>query len=263
MNKIITLLLLICFNIMPVSALEFDTSIDENIRKNYNVSQNEDILPALPNVVPTADNNFVSERKNYNPTGKIYVIKGGTKILLNSQRAISDRINKGCKVSFVSQKGFETKDKTIIPAGTLFKGTITDVHPPQLSGNGGLIELKIDEVYFNGIPSAIETKVCLANSKKVFFSNIKGKRSYWKNFAKATKPGRKFFGATQTAATAMAAIPVVNLLSFVPLVGGAVVYTVNVVTAPVIAIFTKGGSLSLPAGTAFIIKVCSDTEIKG
>ncbi len=263
MKKIIIMLLMVNLNLMPVMAVEFDTSIDANIRKNYNVSSDKEVLPALPSVVPTDTTNVINEKPQYNPTGKIYVIKGGTKIILNSQRAISDRINKGSKISFVSQNGFETKDKTIIPAGTLFKGTITDAHPPQLSGNGGLIELKIDEIYFNGIASKIETKLSSANSKKVFFSNIKGKRSYWHNFAKTTQPGRKFFGTTQTAASAMAAIPIVNIFSFIPLLGGAAFYTVNIVTAPIITIFTKGGNLSLPAGTSFIIKVSSDTEIKG
>ena len=102
-----------------------------------------------------------------------------------------------------------------------------------------------------------------ANSKKVFLSNIKGKRSYWKNFAKATTPGRKVFGATQSCANAMSVIPILNLVSFVPLLGGAVIYTVNFAMAPVIAIFTKGGSLRIPAGSEFQIKITGDCQIKG
>lgn len=262
MKKLFALLLIYCFINPAVYAVNFDTSIDSNIRKDYNVAEAEATLPALPNVVPTA--NFVEPiTKTQNPTGKKYTIKSGTKITLSSVKTISDRLPKGTKVSFSCQHGFLTKEEAIIPAGTVFKGTITDSHPPQITGNGGLIELKIDEIYYNGVMSKIDTKVSLANSKRIFWSNIKGKRSYWRNFAKATTPGRKVFSATQTAASVMAAIPVVNLLSFVPLVGGAVIYTVNVVTAPVIAIFTKGGSLSLPAGTQFEIKLRNDSIING
>ena len=56
----------------------------------------------------------------------------------------------------------------------------------------------------------------------------------------------------------MAVVPVVNLFSFIPLVGGAVVYSANVIVAPVIAVFTKGGSISFPSGTVFEIKIKQD-----
>lgn len=262
MKKIITTFLLLCFINTACFAVEFDTSIDANIRKNYNVESSEATLPALPNVVPT-DTPEEVHTKSVNPTGKTYTLKKGTKVLLSSKRNISDRLVKGTQISFTCQNGFLTKDNTIIPAGTIFKGRITDSHPPQITGNGGLVELTIDEIYFNGVMSKIETKVSIANSKKVFLGNIKGKRSYWKNVGKATTPGRKVFGATQTASSVMAAIPIVNLLSFIPILGGAVIYTVNLTAAPVIAIFTKGGNLTLPAGTLFEIKFKGDTVIGG
>jgi len=262
MKKIISVFLLLCFANITAMAVEFDSSIDASIREDYNVEDYS--LPALPSSVPTA----VSEKPavstpQYNPTGKIYILKHGTKIDLSSKSTISDWLRKGNKVSFSAIHGITTKEGAIIPAGTIFKGTITDSHRPQITGNGGLVELKIDEIYYNGIMSKINSKVSLANSKKVFLSNIKGKRSYWKNYSKAMTPGRKVFGATQSCAAAMAPIPVVNILSIIPLLGGAVVYTVNFVAAPVIAIFSKGGSLSLPAGTHFRIKITEDTEIKG
>ena len=76
-------------------------------------------------------------------------------------------------------------------------------------------------------------------------------------------PGRKVFRATQTCASVMAPLPVINVLSIIPLTGGAVVYTLNLVTAPVIAIFTKGGNIALPAGTEFQIKLTENSQIRG
>lgn len=263
MKKILSLFLLFNLLSMPSLAVTFDTSIDDTIRKNYNVEEAEISLPALPNVVPTSSNTGVVQQVIVNPTGKTYTLKSGTKILLQSKTTISDRLVKGSRVSFSCSNGFLSKDGEIIPAGTIFKGKITDSHQPQLTGNGGLIELMVDEIYLNGVMSKIDTKISLANSKKIFFSNIKGKRSYWRNFAKATTPGRKVFGATQTASSVMAAIPVVNLVSFVPILGGAVFYTLNVVAAPVVAVFTKGGHITLPAGTEFEIKLTSENTIKG
>lgn len=262
MKKILASFLLLIFINICVFAEEFDSSIDSSIRKNYNVEDSE--LPPLPKTVPTANEEvYTVPQKKYNATGKAYNIKKGTRVALSLNYAISDRSMKGSIVTFTSRNGFTTKEGAIIPAGTVFKGRIKDSHGPQLSGNGGLIELYIDEIYFNGVMSKISTKVSLANSKKVFLNNIKGKRRYWHNVSKALTPGRKFFGAMHNTAMVMWPVPVVNILSVVPMAIGTVVYTVNFAASPVIALFTKGSKLSLPAGTQFEIKLTQDCVIKG
>ena len=45
------------------------------------------------------------------------------------------------------------------------------------------------------------------------------------------------------------------------LASGLVVFGVNIVASPVIAIFSKGGSISIPADTAFRIKLTEDVTI--
>ncbi len=259
MKKILSFLLLINIISTPVYSVEFDSSIDGEIRKNYKIEESE--LPPLPE--ETASAPIEIKTPQYNPTGKTYNLKSGTKISVQSTRAITDRTPMGTKVSFAATNAITTKEGAIIPTGTILKGTITDSHPPQLSGNGGLIELKIDEIYYNGIMSQINSKVSLANSKKIFLGNIKGKRSYWKNFSKVMKPGRATYNAAQKCAKALAPIPVINILSIVPLTGGIAVYTVNLALSPVVAIFTKGKSLSLPKGTLFQIKITEDSLING
>ena len=264
MKKFISTFLFVCFS-LSAFAVDFDSSIDSNIRKEYNVE--ESTLPPLPSSTPsssqTVKSNIQQIPKEYNVTGKTYKVKSGTKVILTSKSTISDWSPRGSKVGFVSQQGFTTKDGTIVPAGTTFRGTITDSHRPQITGNGGLIELKIDEIYFNGIMSPIETKVSMANSRRIFRSDIKGERKYWRNISKAMTPGKKVFGATQTCASVLYPIPVIQILSVVPLTVGAVVYLVNAVAAPVISIFAKGGSVSLPAGTQFQIQTTKEIEIRG
>lgn len=219
-------------------------------------------MPALPNASPTKAAE-IPAITNPQATGKTYELKGGTKVTLSSQRAITDYTPAGTKVSFVSQNNIYTKEGNTIGAGTIFKGTITDSHPPQITGNGGLIELRIDEIYYNGVMSPITTTISMANSKKVFFSDIKGQRKYWKNTAKATTPGQKVFRATKSVSSSMSLIPIVNILSFVPITFGSVLYVINAGVAPIIAIFSKGGNVSLPAGTKFEIKIKGNTEIRG
>ncbi len=262
MKKIISIFaLLFIFNLTALAEEEFDTSIDEQIRREYNL--NESNLPKLPSTVPTASTVEVPKTPAYNPTGKTYTLKRGTKITLVSHSAINDRLAKGSKVSFSAYNGFVTKEGTVIPSGTIFKGTVVNSHTPQLSGNGGLVELSINEIYYNGIRSNISTKVSVANSKRVFLDNIKGKRSYWSNCGKRIKKGANAYKATERVANKMSNYPVINILSFVPLVGGAVIYSVNLVASPVLAIFSRGGSVSVPSGTKFEIKLTDSNIING
>ena len=266
MKKFFTYVLLIIFSIQISSAVEFDTSIDDEIRKNYNIEEMS--LPKLPKANPSSIKDepikeVVETVEKYTPTGKTYKIKSGTKIELILINTITDRMPKGSSVSFKAKNGFVAKDGTIIPAGTILKGVVKKSHGPQITGNGGLIAIEVNEIYFNGVRSKIETKLRSANSKKVFFNKIKGERKYWKNYAKVMKPGQEFFNETQRCASAMAVIPVVNLVSFVPLLSGALFYTVSFVSAPVISVFKKGGRLNIPSGTVFDIKLTETVEIRG
>ena len=263
MKKFVSIFLLLCVSSLTVNAVEFDTSIDDSIRQNYNVEKNSE-LPALPNSIPTAvETVSIPETPIYNPTGKIYSVKSGTKVKLVSTKSISDWTPKGSVITFKSTTGFVTKEGTIVPAGTIFKGKVTDSHQPQITGNGGLIELTIDEIYFNGVKSFIETTVSSANYKKVFFGDIKGKRSYWKNFARNMNPGKKVFLATKDFAKDISNIPIVNLLSVVSIAGGSVFYVGNVLVAPVVSVFQKGKNIAIPAGSEFQIKITDGSEIRG
>ena len=138
MRKIVSLFLILCFIQTATIAVDFDDSIDANIRKEYNLDDNN--LPKLPSSVPTATVD-IPKVPTYNPTGKTYKLISGTKVNVVSNSSISDKFAEGIKISFSAQEGFVTQDGTIIPAGTIFKGTITDAHQPQITGNGGLIEL--------------------------------------------------------------------------------------------------------------------------
>lgn len=264
MKKVITTFLILCTINATTMAVEFDDSIDANIRENYGVEKNT--LPPLPSAPPTTIPTLlpdVEEITTHNPTGKLYTLKRGTKVRLQSKSSISEWSRKGGKISFLSKEGIITKEGEIIPAGTVFKATITDTHRPQITGNGGLIEFTVDEVYFNGIMSKIDTKISKANSKKIFLNNIKGERKYWKNVVKDIEPGTKAFKATQSFAKDMVGVPIINLIGAVAVVGGSVVYVANLVVAPVVSVFQKGGSIILQGGTEFEIKLTESNQIKG
>jgi len=276
---------------MSAFALELDTSVDEEIRKHYNPDKIEqDVLPPLPNTptppappvktepvssappktlpVMTDTNSKTPKRIQSLPGNNKFSregiaaikIKKGTKFKVKSLTAISDSTPVNSRMSFKTQQNVTQRYLTI-PAGTIFKAKIEDSHTPQMSGNGGLIVINIDGMVFRGTTRPVQAKVTKANGKKIFVNNIKGKRQYWKGAVNSTKPGRKFYRKSMRGTTKLAQNPWTLILTPFTAVAGVVVYGVNIVGSPVFAIFSKGGRISIPAGTDFEIKLLEDVYL--
>lgn len=279
--------LLICFNLAlaPVSALEFDLSVDDEIRKNYNPSKLElESLPPLPSVKPSEsqakppfepieipDSKPIGNLPPLTPADEKPVIskidkstairiKKGTKFKVKSSQTISDATRTGARISFVSQQAV-TQRYITIPQGTVFKGEIANSHLPQLSGNGGLIVISIDSMVFKGSTVGIDAKITKANHKKIFLNNIKGKRQYWKGVANSLKPGTKFYKKMMRATSKLADNPFTVILTPVTVVAGVGVYAVNFAGSPLFGLFNKGGRISIPAGSEFEIKLLEDVYL--
>lgn len=275
----------------PVLALEFDTSIDESIRKNYNPTKIEQdmALPTLPKII---NENTVKQPVNVtkpqqpetlkpiskteintkaSPTvykqsvskgsgGEYAVLKKGTKIRVKLLTNISDRTKKGTRVSFVSKYPVSTTYFTI-PMGTVFKGEVIKSHKPQFAGNGGLIVLNIDSAEIKNKAQPINAYVTKANSKKIFFNNIKGKRRYGKSLLKAAKPGCNFFKKMMRVTLNLAQDGSSIVLTPFSVIIGSVTLASNVIVAPAVAVFYKGSSINIPAGSDFEIKLSEDVFI--
>ena len=175
-------------------ALEFDMSVDDEIRKNYNPSKLElEGLPPVPNVKPTTPSQPITSipktqpistppsktsifsvpdkvpqiaKINSNNSSAIKISKG-TKFKVRSGQTISDGSRIGTKLSFTSQNAV-TKRYITIPQGTTFKGEVIDSHLPQKIGNGGLIVLKVNSMIYKGSTVGINAKITKANHKKIF-----------------------------------------------------------------------------------------------
>lgn len=286
LNKIFTVFISLNLAIMPVFALELDLSADEEIRKNYNPSKLElEALPPLPEVKPDTppvnkapfevvdipDSKPAGNLPPLKPADKKPVItkidkstairiKKGTKFRVKSQQAVSDATHVGARLSFVSQKAV-TQRYVTIPQGTVFKGEVYDAHPPQISGNGGLIVIGIDSMVFRGSTIGIDAKITKANHKKIFFNNIKGKRQYWKGTANSLKPGTKFYKKMMRTTSKLADGTFTVILTPFTVVAGVAVYAVNFVGSPLFGLFSKGGRISIPAGSEFEIKLLEDVYL--
>lgn len=265
------------------SVSEIDMSIDQEIRRQYNPNKiEEDLLPPLPenlkneikiepyipktttntsqNNSQNANNVPLKEAKITKSLGQKLVLKRGTKFTVRLNYGISDKMSAGTKISFRLAKPVKTKYFTF-PQNTKFVGVIVDSHTPQISGNGGLLVIRVDNVVINGRTQEINAKVTKAGYKKVFFNNIKGKHTYWKSVEKAIKPGKKFYDKTWASTKKLASNSVTLIFSPFTLVAGVVVFGVNIVGSPIFAIFSKGGNLTIPANTPFELKLLEDTTI--
>lgn len=290
LNRLIISLITINMMCLPALAvLDIDASVDYEIRRKYNPNKIEnDLLPSLPNKLkndkplqssedftkpyekpvtktttvqqPTKQQVITQQPRKYKSYGQTLALKRGTSFTIRNTSSISDRMTEGTKVYFKLPKPIKTKYFTL-PENTRFVGVISDSHSPQLTGNGGLVVIRIEKVIINGRTQEVSGKVTKANYKRIYFNNIKGKRKYWSNLAKSIAPGKRFNDKMWKSTKKLAGEGVTFIFSPFTLASGLIVFGANIVASPVIAIFSKGGSISIPADTAFRIKLTEDVTI--
>ena len=289
-KNISTIFIIFMLLATPVFALELDTSVDDEIRRTYDPSKLEQSLPALPKTAPTQQNTLPKTPQTTQaqqtapkslpstPAAKPQLgvkklpneykfdkstairIKKGTKFRVKSNSVISDYLRTGAKVSFSSIKPV-TQRYITVPEGTKFTAIVEDSHQPQMSGNGGLVVLMVDSITVNGQTRSVHGKITKANMKKIFFNNMKGKRSYWKGVANQIDKGENFYKKTRRTSSKLADNPVGILISPIPVLTGMVVYAVNFAGSPLFALWSKGGRISIPAGSEFEIKLLEDVYL--
>ena len=289
-KNISTIFIIFMLLATPVFALELDTSVDDEIRRTYDPSKLEQSLPALPKTAPTQQNTVSKTPQTTQapktapkslpstPAAKPQLgvkklpneykfdkstairIKKGTKFRVKSNSVISDYLKEGARVSFTTIKPVTQRYITVME-GTKFTAVVEDSHLPQMTGNGGLIVLMVDSITVNGQTRSVHGKITKANLKKIFFNNIKGKRQYWKGVANQIDKGENFYKKTRRTSSKLADNPVGVIISPIPTITGIVVYAVNFVGSPLFAIWSKGGRISIPAGSEFEIKLQEDVYL--
>ncbi len=254
-------------------AYELDMSVDEEIQKKYNSSKlNYEVLPSLPKIDSSSQNNqntvpksqpaYTTTAPNVTPVDKKSGIKipSGKKFPAKSNQTIADTLRIGTNVSFTTTAPVYAKYITI-PTGAKLNGVIVNSHRPQMSGNGGLVVIAINSLTFNGKTYAVSGKITKANYKKVFINNIKGKHQYCAGVKKQFKKGETFYGKTKNVAGKMSNIPIIEYLAPIPKLFGAIGYGVNAIISPVTGLVNRGGSLSIPSGSQFEIKLTEDAYV--
>lgn len=272
-------------------AFDIDATVDDEIRKNYNPNQLiEDVgvkksalekniqsmpskqsidenLPSLPNITKygvstkqsdVKDDTIMVQSKIY--TGGSIKVKSGTSFNVTSANTISDWQRKGTKVKFMTKGNTFGKNYTI-PSGTVFQGEIIESHQPQITCNGGLIVIKLDTMIYKGQRIPVTAYVTRANDKKIFFNNIKGKRTYLKTTWEKGNWGRNIFNKMLTVSVGLGATGPTLILTPFPFAYGTVCLGLNTITSPICAFFTKGEHISIPAGSPFRIKLLEDVMI--
>jgi len=276
LNIILTLGLL--FNTCtPVMGYELDMSVDDEIRKKYNTEKLEHDV--LNNTLNNNIKNNSGHNNVYKTTPNLQLdysaalpeitkadkkfyrkIPKWTTFSVKSDQTISNYTPKGTKITFTSNQPVYKKNITI-PSGTKFYGEIVNSHPPQRTGNGGLVVIKINAISYNGQVYPFEGKITKATAKKVFFNKIKGKRQYIAGVGKHIDKGESFYKKSKKLSSKMADNPILIILSPVPAVIGIAGYAGATVLSPLTALTVKGGNLSLPAGSSFEIRLLDEAYV--
>ena len=262
---------------MPVMALGLDTSVDDEIRRNYNPEKIEQdlALPVLPKIlnesksqtIPISELKVQAKPSQYkqvasaNLKENYAIIKKGTKIRVKILGGVSDKTRKGTQLSFISRYPVSTTYFTI-PTGTMFKGEVIQSHRPQLSANGGLIVIKVNSVILNNQVHPIEASITKAGSKKIFLNNIKGNRKYLSSMFKSVKPSINFFTKMLALSGNLARDGSSIVIAPFSLAFGIVALGGNIAIAPALALFYKGDSIYIHDGGNFEIKLLQDVFIR-
>lgn len=274
-SKFILLIILglVC---LPVFSYDLDVSVNNEIEQKYDSNKlNKDMgvnnsgtpkksSKKAPKSTPVFDSSSPTVSKKTSKTASASKtgtkIPSGTKFLVKSNNSVSGYSGANTPISFTSTLPININGITI-PTGTIFKGYLENSHGGQITGNGGLIEIKVTSMSFNGKTAQIEGKITKANNKNVFLNNIKGKRQYWTNVNKQVKRGVNIYNRAKTISAAIPSNPLGKVIKPVPMIGGASVTALYSAASPLIAVFNKGQNISLPAGTVFEIKLTADAYV--
>lgn len=299
MKKCLSLLILILFFLSSGFAcadMIIDDSIHNEIKKEYDLDnlpplpktseeiktiENKKKSPAIESIPikyssqkpkqPTSitkqkkeEKKVVSQQKTFvtstNYNNRSIKLNSGKTFDVKLMNTISSKSRIGTSVVFASTKP-QTFKYITIPIGTMFYGKIIDSHSVQLTGNGGLIVIKIHSIKYKNKIYPLEAKVTLADNKHIFFNNIKGKRMYLKNMYKKTSYGRNAVKRTLKSSKNLTKDSYTLILSPFPLCFGVLTYGVNVSLSPFLAIFTKGTDITIQKNAKFKIKMIDDAYI--
>ena len=272
------LLILLCLLCAPVSAYNLDTSVNSEIEQKYDanklnkdmkVNQNNGVKQISnkkpPKSTPVFDNSSPTITKISNTVSNTAASKTGTKIpsgtkfTVKSNASISSWSGINSLLTFTSTE--PVYKNMIIPAGTQFRGVISASHGGQITGNGGLIKIKITSMTLNGKTIAVEGKITKANSKNIFFNNIKGARQYLQGVDNKITQGVNFYKKARNLSSKMSSNPVGTVLSPIPTITGWLGSAVCTVTSPVTGLTQKGKNISIPSGSLYEIKLTQDVYI--
>ena len=273
------LLILLCIFCVPVFGYELDTSVNSQIEQKYDANKlNKDMKvnqnqgqkqisnKKPPKGTPVFDNSATPVTKITNTVQNIVTQKTGTKIpsgtkfSVKSNASVSGWSGVNSLLTFTSTQPVY-KSNIVIPAGTQFRGIIAASHGGQITGNGGLIKIKITSMSFNGKTITVEGKITKVNSKNVFFNNIKGARQYLQGVDNKITQGINFYKKARNLSSKMSSNPVGTILSPLPTITGWLGSAVCTVTSPVTGLTQKGKNISIPSGSLYEIKLTQDAYI--
>ena len=282
-----------------VLAIDLDATVNDNSRSNFSSgepqdnkkftviknasevstkNEEENALPSLPKILqkPAATmpvKQYTSEKtttqpvytprvktKVYKPS-KIAKLREGMTFNLVAANKISDYQSKGTVVTFTAPKDIKTP-YFVIPKGTKFTGKIVNSHRPQYTCNGGLLAISIDSIHLANKKQKFNCVITKVGDKKVFFDKYKGKRTYWKTVWQKGAWGRALCNEMYKMSLNLCTKGSTVALSPFTMLYGVLGWSCNTVASPFIAIFNKGGSATIPAGTHVTVKLLEDVNIQ-
>ena len=285
--KRIFLIILAFISVAPgVVAYELDTSVDAEIKQKYNSTKlSDEMLPQLPSNLKnsatspsSASSGAVTTTKvqKTNPVSNtqqlVNLLKPSqvqgtgpkiprwTRFELKSDGKASSWLGLNTSLSFKSTQTVNNGAITI-PAGTTFKGNVVNSHASQITGNGGLLEIKITGMVYEGKTIPINAVITKVNGENILFNRIKGARQYIEGVKNKVKSATNAYKKGRSVSAKLSANPIGQIISPLPTIGGFVAGAAGTIASPLTGLLQKGKDVNIPAGTLYEIRFIEDAYI--
>jgi len=286
MKKFGVTFLLFTMLVPACAAYELDTSVDAEIKKKYNSTKlSDEMLPQLPSNLknsatsPTSSTATTTTKTQVPKSTPVFDIqqaisiikpsqtqKAGPKIPrwtrfeLKSDGKASSWFGLNTTISFKSTNTVNN-GKITVPAGTAFKGTVVKSHASQITGNGGLLEIKITSMRYDGKDIPISAVITKVNGENIFFNRIKGARQYIEGVKNKVKSATNAYKKGRSVSAKLSANPIGQILSPLPTIGGFLAGAAGTVASPLTGLLQKGKDVNIPAGTLYEIRFIEDAYL--
>ena len=181
-------------------------------------------------------------------------LEKGTKFKVRSLEPMDSETPLGAIIEFESQT-----PQALIPdqepANVIFKGEVVENNPPRFAGRSGTIKLEIKHIKVNNITYPAMAYVSKVGNRRAMGGFVAGIPNYKNNLSDLANQGTITIDKVYKHPCDYDCTTTTSIVKPAYYLGSALLQLADLMAVPIICLFKNGNNLSIPAQTAFEIKL--------